>query len=545
MKKHIMGREGLAGAGGQPSDSAAGLDCQQAGDAAPQNPLPSADAAHKIELVALGQGAAEREEEVGRQTQQQPAASAAYFLSDSRLPSPGQLAVAQKPSPLDAFLAKGAGGAAAQMLGVCGSLVLAPHAADPPKSAASQQSPVASQPAAHRPPALSPRPRENKRPGAHAKEDSNAHSSPALAPSKMGKGSGARASTAGLHVESSVPPLSGARQASPSRKPADAFKEAACWTSGPARAAAAPTNPRASPKLSPKIDGSKPGKVRQEGNTEEKASSASRLQRDESTIRTHPDNPREKSELAGKEHVVSKVLPSVVSAPRAESHKGSSVDKARCSLSKAASPSKGGNILEGIGERIKRRSKPGSTKMESGPDDDDDDEVDKTAKRRRTMQRTSSSEEEDEDEDDGDDGAEDDNGVPRLEARMMTVKGAWWDIELLACDPSGDNFHVRTRDQPPDKEWVTAGDIRRQCKVRAASPRRREPHADRAAAGGYLCGQLLVAAAGWPAEGGCGRLGQRAGLAAPRPGGLPCRAMKNNIMGREGLAASPAIRQRG
>ena len=48
---------------------------------------------------------------------------------------------------------------------------------------------------------------------------------------------------------------------------------------------------------------------------------------------------------------------------------------------------------------------------------------------------------------------------------MKTGKGAWFDIELLACDPTSDVFHVRSRDVG-DKEWVTADKIRRQCKVR-------------------------------------------------------------------------------
>ena len=101
------------------------------------------------------------------------------------------------------------------------------------------------------------------------------------------------------------------------------------------------------------------------------------------------------------------------------------------------------------GEVSKRRSKLNI----SGCADDGS-----TRKRTRAAQ-LSSSEERDSDEENEE---EDSSEHPPLEAKIGSVKGAWFDIELLASDPSSEYFHVRTRDHG-DKEWVTAGEIRYQC----------------------------------------------------------------------------------
>jgi len=401
----------------------------------------------------------------------------------------------QSPKPthsgIDAFLSKGSGPLAAQLASLPPSLVAVPTT---PAVCRGDVKKDLQRPAAHSQqsridtPGLSPRSQE-----AHHvdKSTSAAHGTDRMnSPSSISHS----AQRPGLPA---VPRLSMESDAKVKVMPA--FKPE-CWNksletskdhvhgfAGPLRSSPAlggSSSPRVSPKLSPKLpvpDGAKHNKNnRPEGKPEGKGSVPSLKSEHDEAYRTAYESPTPMEDTSKKDAPASKGEKERTERMKLPAHailaagsKGKQ-DRVRPASSKprtSLSSAKGGgdkdasSILVGIGERIKRRTKAGSADADRGADDgESEDDSKEAAKRQRTTRASSSEEDDEEEDDDGDDDETDTNGVPPLEAKIRSVKGAWFDIELLARDPSGECFHVRSRDHG-DKEWVTAGEIRRQCQA--------------------------------------------------------------------------------
>ena len=379
-------------------------------------------------------------------------------------------------SPLDAFLSKGTGPLAAQLVaaGKLHPASLSPGGVDAKRDGAAQQPPEPTAEPKHVASMRSDRDAENSPRGSGVNGSSGSsagvstaslqpHGAHRLLPSvpKVAKDGDAKSKAPELKGLA-VPPAPAAKN---SQKSPEAHKDVReHWAGvGPLRGVLGANSPRSSPKLSPKLpvsgtDGAKQAKVvKTEGKAEARTNGSplgtkperEQHEREQLERPSHDGAHRDKGDASGKPDTHNKSSSQWAAAATTEEKKASREGKQKTSKGAGASSEDKGkdNILVGIGERIKNRTK-SSPPLRGGDDDDSEEDVKEEAKRRRRRQRTSSSEEEEEEDEDEE---KDGSGVPPLEAKISQVKGAWFDIELLASDTS-----VRVRAQACTSTCVRA-----------------------------------------------------------------------------------------